>query len=108
MEIIKNPKIIPIWALIFFILLIINGIFLYQVGLVWGSSVGLGMAAGFAAIWVYVLAFPLLIIDFIAVLFYVIKQHPQGIFKVISYAVLAVISWMLLHVGIANVNIYFS
>ena len=66
------------------------------------------MAAGFAAIAVYVFGFPLLIIDFIALLFFVIKQKPQGIFKVISYTALAVISWMLFHVGIAIVNIYFS
>jgi hypothetical protein len=35
-------------------------------------------------------------IDFIAVLFYIITQHPKGRAKVISYAALAPITWALL------------
>jgi hypothetical protein len=67
------------------------------------SGVG---ALGFMV--VFILAFPLVIIDFIAVLlFYVIKKKPQGIAKVISYTALTIVGLMLFYSGIVVMSIYF-
>jgi hypothetical protein len=45
------------------------------------------------------------IIDFIAILFYIIKQDPQGGAKVISYTALIIMSMALVYSLIAMVNI---
>ena len=94
MEIIKRPIIIPIWALIFFILLPLNLYFLYL----------LGTRRGLEALGAVIFGLPLLVIDFIVVLFYVIKQKPHGIVKFISYIILTVVSLMLVFFGFGIVK----
>jgi hypothetical protein len=103
MDSLFNHKGNSVWRVVFIVLLIVNVVFFYLVGTAMTSSPGLGLAA----IGVFIFAFPLVLIDFIAVITYIIKKRPQGIFKTITYTVFAVISWILLHVGIAIINIYF-
>jgi hypothetical protein len=86
-------------------LLIINGsllrggfVLLIIVNLMFGYNVydqeRYGVGAGFLAVIPFV--FVLAINDLFAVLFYIRKQHPQGIAKVICYAVLIFISVVLI------------
>jgi hypothetical protein len=48
---------------------------------------------------VFPLALPIAIIDFIAVFFYIRKQHPQGIAGVIGYTVFIAVSFVLTYVA---------
>lgn len=98
----KKQKGISIWAIILTILLSVNLSFFYL----------LGTTRGLEALWTVILGLPLLVIDFIVVLFYVIKQKPHGTVKLISYIILTVVSLMLIYfvfgiVKLVIVNAYF-
>jgi hypothetical protein len=54
----------------------------------------------------FIVGAPLVIIDFIAVLFYVSIQKPQGIAKFISYTALTIVTFLLVYFGIAVVEIF--
>jgi hypothetical protein len=99
----KKPIVISIWKIIFFILLIINGIFFYWAGTMLSSPGG-----GMALLVVFPLALPLAIIDFIAVLSYIITHHFHGIARVISDAVLIIMSFILIVLGIMSYTVLCS
>jgi hypothetical protein len=82
----KKKKSNSIWATVFIILFIVHVMLFTPVP----TPGGIGAVIG-----LYLFGFPLIIIDFIAVIFYIKKQHPQGIGKVISYTVLTVICLIL-------------
>ena len=103
MDSIFKQKGVSIWAIVIIVLLIVNGIFFY--GLV---TVSYSYAGGVAVAALTPIGLLLSIITFIVVFTYVIKQHPHGIFKVISYTVLIVISLMLAFLGIGIILIITS
>jgi hypothetical protein len=81
----KKKKSISIGAIVFLILLIVNLYNFYMVV----TTAGLGGLAFLS------LGLPFAFITFVAVIFYIRKQHPQGIAKVISYTTLTVVTLML-------------
>jgi apolipoprotein N-acyltransferase len=98
----KKQKGISIWVVVFTILFVVHVIFFYWVGTTLGRYTGA---------MILIVAIPLAIllafIDFIAVFTYIIKRHPHGIVKVVSYIVLAIIGLMLVLSGIWLVKTHF-
>ena len=110
-ESIREKESISVWKFVFYtlvsILIIVNAIFF---GLLLFALAVSGPPSGggsLGIIGVFILAFPLAIIDFIAVLFYVIKQKPQGIALFLSIIVLTIAGLILFYSGIAVMDIYF-
>jgi hypothetical protein len=58
-------------------------------------------AGGVSGIGTIPIALILVLIDFLAVFFYIRKQYPQGIARVISYAALILITFYLVRIAIA-------
>jgi magnesium-transporting ATPase (P-type) len=90
----------PIWKVIFTLLLIANLLiggwsFLIIYSVFWGELSHIS-AGGMSLIAVISPLLILSIIDFIAVLIYIITQHPQGIAKIISYTAFIAISLVLI------------
>jgi hypothetical protein len=79
------------WKAFFILLVTINVIFFYYVGKALNQTAGWVSAIGIMPI-----ALILVLIDLFAVLFYIRKQHPKGIARVVSYAALILITLFLL------------
>jgi hypothetical protein len=89
-EPIRRKESNPIRRVVFTNLLILNLIFFYGVGVMLSAPAG-GMG-------VFVLipfGSALALIDLIAVLFYIIKQKPHGVLKIISITAFAILCFML-------------
>src|SRR5215211_5250869 len=84
-----------IWKLIFIPLVAVNVIFFISVGMTLSQTAG--GVSGFALLPVLL---PLAIIDFLAVFFYIRKQHPQGIARITSYTALILITLYLVQLAI--------
>jgi hypothetical protein len=112
-ESIREKESISVWKFVFYtlvsILIIVNVIFfgwlLFFLAVQGLPTTDLG--ASLAILVVSILAFPVALIDFIAVLFYVIKKKPQGTAKVISYTALTIFGLILVYGGIRVYGIYF-
>jgi hypothetical protein len=89
----KRP---PPWKVIFIPLLFINTIFI-----LWALYLKThhGGTADLSFLGIIFLSVPLAFIDFIAVFFYIGKQRPQGIVKVISYTVFIPVSFVLAYLA---------
>ena len=85
----------PFWIMIFIALILINGVFFYFAGVAVNQTAG-----GVSGIGIIPFLFLLALIDFLAVFFYIRKQHPHGIARVISYTVLILIAFYLVQVVI--------
>jgi hypothetical protein len=62
----------------------------------------------FLAVILILLALLFSIIDFLAVLLFIIIHKPHGIAKFISYTILIIVSWILFYFGIGIVTVYFN
>jgi hypothetical protein len=103
----SHPKWAFVLFLLFTILIPVNAIFFGS--FLFGLAVD-GLPSGGGALGIigaFILAFPLAIIDFIAVLLFMIIQKPQGIVKFISYTALTIVGLMLFYASIAAIDIYF-
>ena len=85
------------WKALFILIVAVNLIFFYYAGMALNQTAG-----GVSGIGIIPFLFLLALIDFLAVLFYVRKQHPHGIARVISYAVLILIALYLVQVVIGS------
>jgi hypothetical protein len=103
----KKQKGISIWAIAFFILFIAHLISYYWLlGITSGSgSTPSGM---FLAVLLILLGLLFSIIDFIAVLLFIIIHKPHGMAKFISYIILIIVSWMPFYFGIGVVTVYLN
>jgi hypothetical protein len=90
------------WKAFFILLVTINVIFFGYIGMALNQTY-----VGVAAIGIIPIALILVLIDLFAILFYMRKQHPQGIARVISYAALILITLLLLPIIINILSIVF-
>ena len=99
--------ILPIWTIIFTLLLTGNLLLCSWIcrefySVYWDKS-GYHSASPAGLVGLEPVLFALVIVDFVMVLFYIRKQHPQGIAKFISYTAFIFISLALIYLYIIPV-----
>jgi hypothetical protein len=88
------------WKALFILLVAVNLIFFYYAGMALNQTAG-----GVSGIGMIPFVLILMTINFLTVFFYIRKQHPHGIARVISYTVLILITLYLVNVVIAIILI---
>jgi hypothetical protein len=82
------------WKALFILIVAVNLIFFYYAGTALNQTAG-----GVSGIGILPFLFLLAVIDFLAAFFYIRKQHPHGIARVISYIVLILITLYLVQMA---------